>query len=432
MLTRRPADGTNRCCRALNRAPNQDDKSLRFSHAADDRSHKARNRELERQIEIMDRRQFIAASLSASAAAALNRERFTPTFFAAPPKHILILGGTSFLGPALVEAALVGGHSVTLFNRGITNPELFPYVDKVRGLRSVNVSEENLSGLRSRRWDAVVDVWPFEPQLVESAAKELAPRASHYLYVSSIAAYDARGFAQPGLTESGMLNPWDASIRPYNRGKAESERRLSKLVGERLTIVRPGPIKGTRDDTPDLLTWLRRAQRGGRHIGPGTGDDHVQIVDVKDVARFLVLAIERQAYGTFNLVGTPITFRDYLGRCNAVMRSTAEFVWIPRAFLHEQGLDPAPFNSPTIPHYLGNFPSWHPEPERRGLAQISNSRAISAGWRLRPFDETAIDYLAWIDLLGPTFEWTDQLLPEMERRVLGAFAAAHGAHASYR
>lgn len=334
------------------------------------------------------------------------------------PRRILILGGTSFLGPAVVRAAVIAGHTVTLFNRGITNPELFPSLETLRGLRSPKADGENWTAVASRRWDAVIDVWPSDPSLAESAAMRLRSQTAHYLYVSSIAAYDARGFARPGLTEDAPLNQWDAAIRPYNRGKAESERRLQALVGERLTIVRPGPIKGDRDDTPDLLAWLRRSRSGDRHIGPGSGDDHVQMVDVRDVAQFLVLAIERPLYGTFNLTGAPMTFRLFVERCNLANRSRAEFVWIPRDFLHQQGLDPAPFNSPTIPSYLGKFPFWHPEPERVGFYQVSSRKAFDAGWTQRPFGETAADYLWWFDSLGPDFKWTDELAPEVEARAL--------------
>jgi 2'-hydroxyisoflavone reductase len=325
-----------------------------------------------------------------------------------------------------VREAVVAGHTVSLFNRGITNPELFPRLEKLRGLRSLTAAEEQWDSIGSRRFDAVVDVWPFEPALAESAARRLRGQTGHWLYVSSIAAYDKRGFASPGLTEDGALNPWDPSrIRAYDRGKAESERRLHELAGERLTIVRPGPIKGERDDSPDLLAWLRRCQAGGRHIGPGSGDDHVQIVDVRDVARFLVLAIERSIFGTFNLTGAPMTFREYVARCAAATRapSSTEFVWIPREFLHEHGLDPAPFNDPKHPHYLGVFPSWHPEPERAGVARISSQKALDAGWSRRPFEETADDYLWGIDSEGLDADWKDELTPDVERRVLEAWAA---------
>jgi nucleoside-diphosphate-sugar epimerase len=174
---------------------------------------------------------------------------------------------------------------------------------------------------------------------------------------------------------------------------------------------------------PDLLAWLRRSQRGGRHIGPGTGDDHVQIVDVKDVARFLVLAIERPLYGTYNLTGAPMTFRDDLDRCNRATRSSAEYVWIPRDFLHAEGLDPAPWNDPKHPSYLGVFPSWHPEPDRVGIGQISSRKAFDTGWTQRPFSETAADYLWSIDSAVPPADWTDELSPEVETRVLERWAS---------
>ncbi len=366
----------------------------------------------------MNRRRFIQSALVASGASLLRIPGARAASAAAAPKTILVLGGTSFLGPALVRAAVVAGHRVTLFNRGMTNPELFPFLEKLHGFRSTTASEESWTAVGSRRFDVAVDVWPYDPSMAESAAKRLRGQAGHYLYVSSIAAYDRRGFAHPGLSEDGLLNPFDQAHRPYDRGKAESERRLNELVGERLTIVRPGPIKGERDDTPDLLAWLRRSQSGGRHIGPGTGEDHIQIVDVKDVAQFLVVAIVRGIYGTFNLTGAPMTFRQYLDRCKAATRSSAEYVWIPRAFLHAEGLDPAPWDDPKHPSYLGVFPSWHPEPERVGIGQISSRKAFDTGWSQRPFAETASDYLWSIDSAMPAAQWTDELAPDVEARVL--------------
>jgi 2'-hydroxyisoflavone reductase len=375
----------------------------------------------------LDRRRFLRGAAIAAAGASWLRWR-VPRADAPRPARILILGGTSFLGPALVREAVVAGHTVTLFNRGRTHPELFPQIEKLRGLRSADAAEEDWRSVGTRTWDAVVDVWPFDPALAESAARRLRGQTGRWLYVSSIAAYDKRGFERPGLTEDGALNSLDPALRPYDRGKAESERRLHDLVGERLTIVRPGPIKGDRDDTPDLLAWLRRCQAGGRHIGPGTGSDHVQIVDVFDVARFLVMAIERSISGTFNLTGAPMTFREFTARCAAAVRasSSTEFVWIPREFLHEHGLDPAPFGDPRHPHYLGVFPSWHPEPERAGLGQISSRKALDAGWAQRPFTETASDYLWSIDSTDSDPGWTDELSPEVERRVLESWLSRVG------
>src|SRR5215470_6906064 len=110
-----------------------------------------------------------------------------------------------FLKASLLAAAVLAGHTVTLFNRGVTNPGLFPNLEKLRGFRSPEATDENFSALGERRWDAVIDVWPSDPALAETAARRLRDRAKHYLYVSSIAAYDRSAFARPGLTEDGPL-----------------------------------------------------------------------------------------------------------------------------------------------------------------------------------------------------------------------------------
>ena len=245
-----------------------------------------------------------------------------------------------------------------------------------------------------------------------------ASGTGHYLYVSSIAAYDSKEFAKAGTVETAPMEPWNSSGRKYNRGKAESERRLHAILGERLTIVRPGPIKGTRDTTPDLLTWLLRAQHGGQHIGPGDGTDPVELVDVKDVARFLSLAIARSLYGTFNLTGKEINFREFLDACNTATGSDAEFVWIPQDFLHQHGLE----TDAALNTYAGNFPFWRPDPALRGLYQMSSAKAFAAGWRTRPFEETALDCLTDYGSVSQTLDWNDYLPANREKAVLDAWA----------
>lgn len=323
---------------------------------------------------------LLAASLCSSSLA---------TWASFAPKRILVLGGTLFLGPAVVDELLADGHAVTLFNRGVTNPELFPHLEKLRGFRSPDANDQDLTALSHRHFDVIVDVWPNDPAVVASAAEFLKDRTQHYLFVSSVAAYDAPEFAKSDIVEDAPMEPWSGSGRPYNRNKAESDRRLHHIIGDRLTIVRPGPIKGCRDGTPDLLTWLLRAQEGGEHIAPGDGRDPVELVDVKDVARFLALAIERSLYGTFNLTGRSMTFREFLDACKNVTRSEATFIWIPQQFLHEHGLEPD-----VILHtFAGNFPLWRPDPANQGLFRISSEKAFKAGWRPRPFEETAFDCL---------------------------------------
>jgi 2'-hydroxyisoflavone reductase len=365
----------------------------------------------------MDRRDFIKHSLVTAAASALASSLPTSSF-AAASKRILVLGGTHFLGPAIVDAANAEGHIVTLFNRGVSNATLFPHLEKLRGFRSNDARDENLSALGQRRFDVAIDVWPNDPALAQSAAELLKDRVAHYLYVSSVAAYDSKEFSRAGIEEDAPLEPWNGTARAYNRGKAESERRLQVLLGEKLTIVRPGPIKGNRDTTPDLLAWLIRAQSGGRHIGPGDGTDQVEMVDVKDVARFLLMAIRRSLHGTFNLTGRPMSFRQFMNACNAATSSNAEFVWIPQGFLHQHGLE----TDYTLGSFAGNFPLWRPADALPGLWQVSSEKAFRAGWRTRAFEETAFDCLAFFRSEHEHLEWTDYLSPDKEKQVLEAWA----------
>lgn len=362
----------------------------------------------------MDRRAFLKRSLIASAVTLGPVGASVESLVGAAPKRILVLGGTLFLGPALVQAAVAAGHTVTLFNRGITNPELFPHLEKLRGFRSADSSDQDLSTLSRRHFDAIVDVWPNDPTVVASAAEFLKDHSGHYLYVSSVAAYDGDAMIKPGLDESSPMNAWDGPSPQYNRGKAESERRLHAIFGDRITIVRPGPIKGERDDSSDLYTWLVRAQAGGRHIAPGDGNDPVELVDVKDVARFLIMAINQTLFGTFNLAGRSMRFFEFLGACQGAMRSDPEWIWIPKSFLDHHGLE-------TAHTSLGDFPFWRSPGDYQGIYQARSDKAFAAGWATRPFEETAWDCLSTFRSLGETGTWSDVLPPAKEREVLDAW-----------
>ncbi len=359
----------------------------------------------------MNRRNFIAKSLYSSTGLGIAAR--LPIFAETTPKRILVLGGTYFLGVAFVEAALANGHAVVLFNRGVTNPDLFPNVEKLRGFRSANADDQNLSALGRRHWDVVIDVWPNDPALAESAALLLKDRTSHYLYVSSISAYDKKASDQATIAEDSPLAPWDGPAGSYSRGKAESERRLHAIIGQKLTIVRPGGIKGVRDDTPDMLIWLRRLQSQRGVIVPGTGKHLVAIVDVKDVADFLIMAIDRSIYGTFNLGGRRMPFRSFLDDLKSATHSNADLVWLPESFLEEQGVF-----LQTLSNWLLNFPYCRSDREildGESKGQISDQNAVDAGWQTRPLRDTAFDCLQYFaSLKGYTFQDTLAISKQQE------------------
>lgn len=369
----------------------------------------------------MQRRRFLTDSFYTSAMFAFAGK--IPLHADTPPKRILILGGSYFLGPALVEAARADGHTVTMFNRGITNPELFPTIEKLKGFRSANPDDQNLSALGRRRWDVVIDVWPNDPALAESAAQTLKDRTSHYLYVSSISAYDRKAFDQKVVLEDSPLAHWEGQASFYSRGKAESERRLHAIIGDKLTIVRPGGIKGVRDDTPDMLIWLRRLQTQRSVIIPGHGKFSVAIVDVKDVADFLLMAIDHSIYGTFNLAGRWMPFATFLDGLKDAAHSNAELVWVPESFLHEQGVFPQ-----TLPNWLLNFPycrsdGGSSEGEIRG--QISSQKAFDAGWETRPLRDTAFDCLDYFATLSG-YSFRDTLPTIKQEELLKLWRSKHG------
>src|SRR5690348_15420030 len=168
----------------------------------------------------MNRKEFLKGSLLMSAAWA-GTSLLAPQLWASfTPKRVLILGGTSFVGPAVVNAMVADGHSVTLFNRGVTNPELFPHLEKLRGFRSSDANNQDLSALSHRHFDVIVDVWPNDPDMVASAADFLKQRTQHYVFISSIAAYDSKEFAKTNIEEDAPMEPWNGPGRTYDRNKA--------------------------------------------------------------------------------------------------------------------------------------------------------------------------------------------------------------------
>jgi 2'-hydroxyisoflavone reductase len=341
--------------------------------------------------------------------------------WASSPKRLLVIGGTDFVGPAVVEAGEIAGYRVTLFNRGITNPELFSQHEHLHGFRSIDRKDQGFSPLSGRVWDAAVDVWPSDPTMVSTLAEALKDRVGHYLYISSCAVY--KSFDQPGVTESSPVRELQGNGTPnYSDGKAESERRLNRIFGQKLTIVRPCSIDGYRNDGVNLQTWLTRIQNGGPHIAPGTGAEHVQIIDAKDVGRFVIHCIQRSLYGVFNVTGESLPFRVFLANCKSATGSDAEFVWIPEDFLREQDA-----------HFERFFPLWMPSKGPHGFFQISGDKALKAGFQRRSFQETAADVLQWYrerdgklpTANGTAGHWLDPLSAEREAEIIARWKSLH-------
>jgi 2'-hydroxyisoflavone reductase len=317
---------------------------------------------------------------------------------------LLVLGGTKFLGRAAVEAALARGHWVTLFNRGETNPGLFPETEKLRGDRTAY-----LSALKGREWDAVLDPSGYLPSVVRASAEMLADSVGHYLFVSSVSAYAS--LSQPvdedsPLGELGDL-PDDKLTEDYsNYGplKVLCEQAVADVFGERQASVRPGLIVGAHDPSGRFTYWPHRVARGGRVLAPAPPDARVQFIDAKDLGSWLVDLSERQAGGVYNATHPGRSWRETLETCREVSGSDATFEWVPAEVLKE--------------HEVGEWmelPLWISDPDSAAMHEVDVSRAVAAGLTFRPLEETVRDTLQH----AQTVEGVG-LAPERETQLLAA------------
>ena len=292
--------------------------------------------------------------------------------------RLLVLGGTNFVGPAIVEEALSRGHVVTLFNRGITRPELFPDIEKLRGLRGS--SREDLSALDGRRrWDAVIDVWPEQSALVDATAKMLVDRVDFYYFISSIAVY--RDFTRPGLKETAEVRHNEPG---YGGEKTRAESLVANLYSDRYGVARCHSIFGPRDPGSTLHYWLRRFAAFDEVAAPGDGRDPVQFVDVRDVAIWTIKSIERKLTGTHNMAAPPLLFSEFLECCKFAVDSSAKPIWIDGDFIYDQGI-----------RAFDELPVWIPKDEDPGFFGISSEKARQAGMRFRTPQETITAAWNW-------------------------------------
>ena len=295
---------------------------------------------------------------------------------------------------------------MTLFNRGETNPELFPEAEKLRGDRTAD-----LSPIADRSWDAVVDTSGYVPHVVRASAEQLADSVESYLYVSSISAYaEFTGSSKEDAAtkELGDL-PADRLLEDYsNYGplKALCEQAVREVYGERGTIVRPGLIVGAYDPTGRFTYWPHRIARGGDVVVPAPPEEKVQLIDVRDLAAWMLDILERRTSGTFNATGEGVAWDELVETCRAATGSEANFVWIDGDFLVEQGVE----------EWMG-LPMWIQDPEWVGMHMADVTRALQAGLTFRPLEQTVRETL---ELASPTDE--AGLTAEREAELLQAWA----------
>lgn len=325
---------------------------------------------------------------------------------------LLMLGGTVFLGRHIVEAALAAGHEVTLFTRGQRNGDLFPEVEKLRGDRN-----EDLSALKGRQWDMVIDTCGYVPRVVRASAELLADNVEHYTFISTVSVYP--DFANAGMDEATPVGRLaDESVETIDGGtygplKALCEEAAEAAMPGRVLKVRPGLIVGPHDPTDRFTYWPVRVAQGGEVLAPVHPDFPVQVIDVRDLAEWTLRMSEQRKVGAFNVTGPDFTLT--LGRllqtCKEVSGSDATFTWVSDPFLQEQQVGP----------WL-ELPLWVTE-ELKGIWHINVAKALAEGLTFRPLSETVAATLAWEANRGPVAERRAGLNAEKEQAVLAAWHA---------
>lgn len=378
-----------------------------------------------------DRRRFVKTAAAAGAGAvvvsALGSRGFAnepeglpvwrrPETSRAPkPMKILILGGTGFLGPHTVDYALARGHQLTLFNRGKRNPGLFPDLETILGDR-----DGKLDGLAGRTWDAVVDNSGYVPRVVKMSADLLAPSVGQYLFISSISVFGES--PKPGADESAPTEPLtepdsEEIMKHYGALKAACERTVAASLPGRATTVRPGLIVGPLDPTDRFTYWPVRLARGGEVLCP-PADDPVQVVDVRDLAAFIVRCLEDRNFGIYNATGPEkeMTVRAMLEATRKAAKSEATLTYADAAFLEKHEVSA-----------WQELPAWVPGTgETAGFSRIDCRKAIAKGLRFRPVGDTVEDTLAWWNTLPADRRATLKagIAPEKEAKVLAAWHVA--------
>jgi 2'-hydroxyisoflavone reductase len=370
------------------------------------------------------RREFLQASVGAGAAlSATGLTSGQPTVEPAPGGlSLLILGGTGFIGPHIVATALARGHRITLFNRGRTNPGLFPGLEKLVGDRDPHVGA-GLKALVGRSWDGAIDTSGYFPRLVGASAGLLADRVRQYVFISSISVYADNSIVD--MDESGPLaelrdptiEEFGDEFEHYGALKARCEQAAEGAMPRRVTNIRPGLIVGPGDNVPRFTYWPARVERGGEVLAPGVPTDPVQFIDARDLAEFVIKTLEEATTGVFNATGpnAPTNMGELLYGCKAVTGGDAQFTWVDADFLEAQGIQP-----------WSDMPVWLPPREGyEGFHRINIDKAIKAGLRSRPLAETVRDTLDWYHdwPADVEFPWRGGISAEREREVLAAWHA---------
>ena len=302
--------------------------------------------------------------------------------------RLLILGGTQFLGRAIAAHACAIGHDVTCAARGVTGK----VPDRARLIPVDRDTPNGLAPLDGEAFDAVVDV-SRHPGQVRRAVAALKHRVEHWTFVSTVTAYADNRTTGQRAVNAPLRAPTAPEIEhstdeTYGSAKVACE----QAIGANAFICRSGLIAGPEDPTGRFTYWPMRLASGGEVLVPGTPDDAVQLIDVRDLAQWIVHAAQTRLTGYFDGIGPTYTRGQFLADCAEAVGSSCTFTWVDRAFLESH--DVKRWSGPR------SLPLWLPLPEFAGFNTRDTSPARQSGLTLRAISETARDTLSWARTAG--------------------------------
>ncbi len=330
--------------------------------------------------------------------------------------RILFLGGTKFVGRHMAEAALRGGHEITLFHRGTTGVDAFPGSDKILGDRT-----KNLDLLKGRTWDAVIDSSGYEPATVAASAEALKGSVGRYAFVSTISVYPPK--VEPHREDSEVMEAPEGmpltGITPESYGplKVLCEREVQRVFGDASVVVRPGLVVGPGDHTDRFTYWPMRMRAGADVLIPDHLELEWQWIDARDLGEFTVKLVEYGATGVYNGVGPAkkATMAEVLETVRKTANGGARTVLVSEEFLKEQGIE----QWSDLPFVL-----WRSEGPNPMIANID--RSLARGMRLRPMEETVRDLVAWKEARPNPQELVTGMSLERQAQILEIWRARTG------
>ncbi|MFD1738370.1 NAD-dependent epimerase/dehydratase family protein [Bacillus salitolerans] len=322
---------------------------------------------------------------------------------------LLILGGTKFLGRHLVEEAMKRGHEVTIFTRGKTNGAIFDNVEKLKGDR-----DGDISILKGRKWDAVIDTSGYVPRIVKESATLLSTTCKVYTFISSISVY--KDFSHSGITEDAEVATLDDESveeitgETYGALKALCEQEVKKVFPEGHLIIRPGLIVGPYDPTDRFTYWPMRIGGGDEVVVPEDKDAPVQFIDARDLSCFIIQQLEKKTIGTFQVTGPKdtLTMGEFLDETKDLINPSVKFTSVEDDFFEENGIQ-----------YWKDIPLYIPKGKNMdGFSAVNIEKAIQYGLTCRPISETITDTYAWKNSESPGEELVVGLTKSKEKEIL--------------